>query len=146
MVNWEARLYERVGAVRCLVRERRCVLKSSSTGICGNYSNIDGKLIHVGYGILSAVESRLIEIKPLFHYWPNSTVLTFSDYGCNFYCPWCQNHHLSFVYIGKRRDITIRKNNMPRMRKNPDRAPPIPRNLLQTRKIVGVHDANEKYR
>ena len=98
MVNREARLYERVdGAVRCLVCERRCVLKPSSTGICGNYSNVDGKLIHVGYGVLSAVESRPIEIKPLFHYWPNSTALTFSGYGCNFYCPWCQNHHLSFV-------------------------------------------------
>ncbi|MEM4766153.1 MAG: radical SAM protein [Nitrososphaerota archaeon] len=57
---------------------------------------MDGELIHVGYGVLSAIESRPIEIKPLFHYWPNSTALTFSGYGCNFYCPWCQNSHLSF--------------------------------------------------
>ncbi len=50
----------------------------------------------MGYGRLSAVESRPIEIKPLFHFWPNSTALTFSGWGCNFYCPWCQNHVLSF--------------------------------------------------
>ena len=50
----------------------------------------------MGYGRLSAAESRPIEIKPLFHYWPNSTALTFSGWGCNFYCPWCQNYPLSF--------------------------------------------------
>ena len=94
----EARLYERVGegAVRCLICERGCVLEDGATGICRNYVNDDGKLLHLGYGLLSAVESRPIEVKPLFHYWPNSTALTFSGYGCNFYCPWCQNSHLSF--------------------------------------------------
>ena len=94
----EARLYERLDGevVKCLVCERRCELAKSSRGVCKNYVNLDGKLMHVGYGILSAVESRPIEIKPLFHYWPNSTALTFSGYGCNFYCPWCQNNHLSF--------------------------------------------------
>jgi len=93
-----SRLSELVGesVVKCLICERNCVLEPGSRGICANYSNIDGKLIHLGYGVLSAVESRPIEIKPLFHYWPNSTALTFSGYGCNFYCPWCQNHHLSF--------------------------------------------------
>jgi pyruvate formate lyase activating enzyme len=41
------------------------------------------------------LESRPIEIKPFFHYHPGSTALTFSTFGCNFRCPWCQNHHLS---------------------------------------------------
>jgi pyruvate formate lyase activating enzyme len=65
-------------------------------GLCRNYGYSNGKLVHMGYGLLSAIESRPIEIKPLFHYWPNSTALTFSGYGCNFYCPWCQNSHISF--------------------------------------------------
>jgi len=91
-------LYEDLGddRIRCLVCERRCVLGLGRRGLCRNYMNIDGGLVHVGYGVLSAVESRPIEIKPFFHYWPNSTALTFSGYGCNFYCPWCQNHHISF--------------------------------------------------
>lgn len=82
--------------VECLVCERRCVIPQGKAGICGSYLNVGGELEHFGYGRLSAVESRPIEIKPLFHYWPNSTALTYSTYGCNFYCPWCQNHHLSF--------------------------------------------------
>ena len=94
-----ARLYEYLedGSVKCLVCERLCRIPINRVGVCRNYANIDGDLHHIGYGVLSAVESRPIEIKPLFHYWPNSTALTFSGYGCNFYCPWCQNHHLSFA-------------------------------------------------
>jgi len=57
--------------------------------------NIDGKLYTLSYGNLSAIESRPIEIKPFFHLYPGSTALTFSPWGCNFSCPWCQNHHLS---------------------------------------------------
>ena len=93
----EARLYTPLdGVVECGVCEHRCRVRPGKRGICGNYVNRDGRLYHLGYGRLSAVESRPIEIKPLFHYWPNSTALTFSNWGCNFHCPWCQNHHLSF--------------------------------------------------
>jgi len=85
------------GRVRCEVCEHRCRILPGSRGACGNYVNIGGELFHLGYGRLSAVESRPIELKPLFHYWPNSTALTFSGYGCNFHCAWCQNYHLSFT-------------------------------------------------
>ncbi len=57
--------------------------------------NIHGRLYSVAYGDISALESRPIEIKPFFHYYPGSTALTYSTFGCNFRCPWCQNHHLS---------------------------------------------------
>ncbi|MEM1878156.1 MAG: radical SAM protein [Desulfurococcaceae archaeon] len=80
----------------CFVCERKCVLKKGYAGVCGNYRNIDGVVYHIGYGRLSAIESRPIEVKPLYHYWPGSTALTYSNYGCNFYCPWCQNDHLSY--------------------------------------------------
>ncbi|MEM0457689.1 MAG: radical SAM protein, partial [Sulfolobales archaeon] len=95
----KAILYKRIDedSIQCLVCERRCIIRNGSTGICKNYANINNELYHLGYGALSAVESRPIEIKPLYHYWPNSTSLTFSGYACNFYCPWCQNHHISFV-------------------------------------------------
>ena len=103
MIGNKARLYEALGedVVRCLVCERRCIIKEGERGICKNYINRMGDLYHLGYGVLSAIESRPIEIKPLFHYWPNSTALTFSGYGCNFYCPWCQNNHLSFSDLPK---------------------------------------------
>jgi len=57
--------------------------------------NVEGKLFTLVYGDLSAMESRPIEIKPFFHYWPGSTSLTVSTWSCNFRCPWCQNSHLS---------------------------------------------------
>ena len=99
-------LYEKLGngKTRCLICERKCVIDNMKRGLCRNYINIDGVLYHIGYGVLSAVESRPIEIKPFFHYWPNSTALTFSGYGCNFYCPWCQNYLLSFSDLPKSYD------------------------------------------
>jgi pyruvate formate lyase activating enzyme len=87
----------RRGIVVCGVCERRCHIPDGYTGICGNYANSGGVLYDIGYGQLSAVESRPIEIKPLFHFHPNSTALTFSGWGCNFHCRWCQNYHLSMV-------------------------------------------------
>ncbi len=94
----EAKEYFRLNKnhVLCGTCERRCLVGPSEKGYCGNKANIDGKLYNIGYGLLSAVESRPIEIKPLFHFWPNSTALTFSGWGCNFHCPWCQNFPLSF--------------------------------------------------
>ncbi|WP_048165985.1 radical SAM protein [Palaeococcus pacificus] len=89
------------GNVKCLVCERNCLIRAGKLGICKNYANIDGKLVHIGYGKLSALESRPVEIKPFFHYYPNSTALTFSGFGCNLYCPWCQNYHLSFSHVPK---------------------------------------------
>ncbi len=95
-----SRFYEVVdptkGIIRCLICERKCVLPKSIHGFCYNHINIDGRLYDISYGLLSALEPRPIEIKPLFHYYPNSVALTFSGWGCNFRCPWCQNYFLSF--------------------------------------------------
>lgn len=82
--------------VMCKACMRFCRIRDGGLGICSNYENRKGMLINVGYGVLSSIESRPIEIKPLFHYWPGSSSLTFSNWGCNFYCPWCQNHAISF--------------------------------------------------
>jgi len=81
--------------VQCILCERRCVLDDNQVGTCKTRQNIEGRLYTLVYGDLSAVESRPIEIKPFFHYWPGSTALTFSTWSCNFDCPWCQNHNLS---------------------------------------------------
>lgn len=92
----EALLYERAGdAVRCGVCERRCVIFEGGKGACGTRMNVGGKLFTLVYGDLNALESRPIEIKPFFHFWPGSSALTFSTWSCNFKCPWCQNWRLS---------------------------------------------------
>ncbi len=93
----EALFYERLrnGRVKCNLCERRCVIRLGEKGFCGTRMNVEGRLYTLVYGDLSAIESRPIEIKPFFHYWPGSTALTFSTWSCNFRCPWCQNYHLS---------------------------------------------------
>lgn len=94
----DAILYVDKGSkLKCMACIRGCILKPGAIGFCGNYQNIDGRLVNIGYGIISAHESRPIEIKPLFHFYPGSTSYTFSGWGCNFTCPWCQNFHLSRV-------------------------------------------------
>lgn len=93
----EALLYEKLSRdrVRCSLCERRCIVEIEEKGFCKTRKNIDGKLFTLVYGDISAIESRPIEIKPFFHYWPGSTALTLSTWSCNFTCPWCQNFHLS---------------------------------------------------
>jgi len=93
----EAILYEKIpkDKVRCKLCERRCVIAPGATGFCGTRINLRGTLYTLVYGNLSAIESRPIEIKPFFHFWPGSTALTFSTWSCNLDCMWCQNWHLS---------------------------------------------------
>ncbi len=89
-------LYDSVGEdVICRVCERKCLISPDEKGFCGTKINLDGKLYTIVYGDLSAMESRPIEIKPFFHYWPGSSAMTISTWSCNFRCPWCQNWHLS---------------------------------------------------
>ena len=93
----EALLYEKLpdDKVRCNLCERRCLISPGLKGFCKTRLNMGGRLYTLVYGDLSALESRPIEIKPFFHYWPGSTALTFSTWSCNFDCIWCQNYHLS---------------------------------------------------
>lgn len=93
----EAYLYEKLKErkARCCLCERRCVLAPDKQGFCRTRININGKLYTMVYGDLSGLESRPIEIKPLFHFYPGSSALTFSTWSCNFRCPWCQNYNIS---------------------------------------------------
>jgi pyruvate formate lyase activating enzyme len=93
----EATLFEKLGqnALRCRICEKLCALAPGQLGDCKARVNLSGKLYTLTYGNLSAIESRPIEIKPFFHYWPGSTALTFSTWSCNLDCAWCQNYSLS---------------------------------------------------
>jgi pyruvate formate lyase activating enzyme len=92
----EAVLYQTEdGVVQCLLCERLCRIPQGKRGFCGARRNSEGVLYTLTYGHISALESRPIEIKPFFHYHPGSSAMTFSTWGCNLPCPWCQNWHLS---------------------------------------------------
>jgi pyruvate formate lyase activating enzyme len=95
----ESPLFERLArdAVRCRLCEKLCALRPGELGDCRARVNLSGKLYTLNYGNISTVESRPIEIKPFFHYWPASSALTFSTWSCNLDCAWCQNYSLSKV-------------------------------------------------
>lgn len=81
--------------VRCLLCERKCVVIEGKRGFCETRENVKGELYTLVYGDIAAEESRPIEIKPFYHYYPGSTAYTIATFSCNFRCPWCQNFHLS---------------------------------------------------
>ena len=101
---------------RCGLCERRCLVAHGKTGFCKARRNAGGtsppagaggvpkfagvpanfaNLVTLTYGNLSSVESRPIEIKPFYHYWPGSSALTFATFSCNLSCHWCQNDSIS---------------------------------------------------
>lgn len=92
----EAKLYRKLRtSLLCQLCYRFCRIGEGETGFCGVRVNRGGKLFTMTYGILSALESRPIEIKPFYHFKPGSTSMTFATYSCNFICPWCQNWRIS---------------------------------------------------
>ena len=83
---------------QCLTCERKCKIANGKTGFCQTRMNIDGTIHTLVYGCIPALSNNPIEKKPLFHFHPGTYAITVGTYGCNFTCPWCQNHHISHPY------------------------------------------------
>jgi len=83
------------GKVRCVLCPHRCLLEEGRVGICRVRRNEGGRLTIPFYGVLSSVAVDPIEKKPLYHFYPGSTIFSVGFYGCNFRCPFCQNYTIS---------------------------------------------------
>ncbi len=81
--------------IKCLLCRHHCVLKESQIGVCGVNVNEKGKLKNLVYAHPSSINIDPIEKKPLFHFLPNTPVLSFGTVGCNFKCPFCQNWQIA---------------------------------------------------
>ncbi|MFX1259729.1 MAG: radical SAM protein, partial [Promethearchaeota archaeon] len=81
--------------IQCLTCERKCKIAKGKTGFCQTRMNINGKIYTIVYGCICALSNNPIEKKPLYHFHPGTYAITVGTYGCNFSCPWCQNHHIS---------------------------------------------------
>ncbi len=79
----------------CLVCGRRCMLRDGETGFCGARKNIEGRIMSVGYGKLTFMTLEEIERRPIRMFLPGNKILTVGSFGCNYHCPWCQNHLIS---------------------------------------------------
>jgi pyruvate formate lyase activating enzyme len=83
------------GRVRCGLCPHRCSIAEGSAGICGVRSNEGGRLCALTYGRVSSVAVDPIEKKPVFHYFPGTSVLSLGSVGCTMRCGHCQNWQIS---------------------------------------------------
>ena len=84
------------GDVVCNACLWRCRLQHGQRGFCQAHVNRNGKLYNLSYGIISAIEVESIRNKPVYHYRPDSTVMSIGSYGCNFRCKGCHNLEISW--------------------------------------------------
>ncbi len=92
----EALLYDKIdGTVNCKVCARKCVIPEKKFGFCGTRENSDGTLYTLIYAEASSMAVDPIEKKPLFHFYPGTTVFSMGTVGCNFRCKHCQNWTIS---------------------------------------------------
>lgn len=85
------------GKLLCTLCPRFCTIGEGQRGFCYVRVNKGGVLYNEGYGTSSGFAVDPIEKKPLFHFLPGSTILSFGTVGCNLGCKFCQNHSISKV-------------------------------------------------
>jgi pyruvate formate lyase activating enzyme len=97
----EAKFYSPEGdKVRCSLCPHSCLIADNKRGLCGVRENTGGKLYSLIYGLASSIHLDPIEKKPLFHFLPGTTSLSFGSIGCNLFCRHCQNFSISRARIG----------------------------------------------
>ena len=83
------------GRLQCDLCPRHCHLKEGQRGLCYVRQRLDDEVKLVSYGRSSGFCIDPIEKKPLNHFYPGSSVLSFGTAGCNLACKFCQNWDMS---------------------------------------------------
>ncbi|MGF1700333.1 AmmeMemoRadiSam system radical SAM enzyme [Photobacterium makurazakiensis] len=83
------------GRVVCDLCPRHCRLRDGKRGACFVRQAHDGEIALTSYGRSSGFCIDPIEKKPLNHFYPGSSVLSFGTAGCNLGCKFCQNWNIS---------------------------------------------------
>jgi len=91
--RWWHRLDD--GRIQCDLCPRDCRLHDGQRGACFVRQNIGGQMVLTTYGRSSGFCIDPIEKKPLHHFYPGSSVLSFGTAGCNLACKFCQNWDIS---------------------------------------------------
>lgn len=79
----------------CEVCFRHCDIAEGKIGACKARGCVDGKITALNYGRYTSFALDPIEKKPLSRFYPGSNILSIGSYGCNLFCPFCQNHEIS---------------------------------------------------
>ena len=91
--RWWAKLPD--GRLECRACPRFCKLQAGQRGFCFVRQNVGGRMALTTYGRSSGFCVDPIEKKPLNHFYPGSSVLSFGTAGCNLGCRFCQNWETS---------------------------------------------------
>ena len=83
------------GRIVCDLCPRACSLKAGDRGFCFVRENVDGQMVLTTYGRSTGFCIDPIEKKPLNHFYPGTSVLSFGTAGCNLGCKFCQNWSIS---------------------------------------------------
>ncbi len=81
--------------VQCDLCPRQCRLQEGQRGMCFVRANRDQQIVLTTYGRSSGFCVDPIEKKPLNHFLPGSSILSFGTAGCNLQCSFCQNWSIS---------------------------------------------------
>ena len=79
----------------CEVCFRHCDIEEGRFGACRARTCKNGKVVPANYGRYTALALDPIEKKPLSRFYPGSKILSYGSYGCNLFCPFCQNYDIS---------------------------------------------------
>lgn len=83
------------GRIQCDLCPRACKLHAGQRGFCFVRQARDGAVVLTSYGRASGFCIDPIEKKPLNHFYPGTSVLSFGTAGCNLGCRFCQNWDIS---------------------------------------------------
>ena len=76
---------------QCTICPRNCILAPNQSGYCYVRRNLNGQIMLETYGYNTGLAIDPVEKKPLYHFYPSSSVLSFGTLGCNMGCQFCQN-------------------------------------------------------
>ncbi|MCY0854805.1 AmmeMemoRadiSam system radical SAM enzyme [Cupriavidus sp. D39] len=83
------------GRIQCDLCPRNCHLHADQRGACFVRQRVGDQMILTAYGRSSGFCIDPIEKKPLNHFYPGTSVLSFGMAGCNLACKFCQNWDIS---------------------------------------------------
>jgi pyruvate formate lyase activating enzyme len=83
------------GRLQCDVCPRGCTLREGQRGLCFVRAREGDQIVLTTYGRSSGFCVDPIEKKPLNHFLPGTSVLSFGTAGCNLACRFCQNWDIS---------------------------------------------------
>ena len=81
--------------VRCVLCPHHCELANTMHGLCLTRKNENGTLVSLNYARPITYAIDPIEKKPLYHFYPGSSIFSTGPNGCNLKCSFCQNAEIS---------------------------------------------------